>query len=47
MQRPPWIENAKYFTNVTYSTWFNRLYNIAISRFEWLNLPDTCNEKIY
>lgn len=44
MQRPPWIENAKYFTNVTYSTWFNRLYNIAISRFEWLNLPDTCNE---
>ena len=45
MQRPPWIENAKYFTNVTYSTWFNRLYNIAISRFEWLNLPDTCNEK--
>ena len=45
MQRPPWIENAKYFTNVTYSTWFNRLYNIAISRFKWLNLPDTCNEK--
>lgn len=45
MQRPPWIEHAKYFTNVTYSTWFNRLYNIAISRFEWLNLPDTCNEK--
>lgn len=45
MQRPPWIENAKYFTGVTYSTWFNRLYNIAISRFEWLNLPDTCNEK--
>lgn len=45
MQKPPWIENAKYFTGVTYSTWFNRLYNIAISRFEWLNLPDTCNEK--
>jgi hypothetical protein len=45
MQIPPWIENAKYFTSVTYSTWFNRLYNIAISRFEWLNLPDTCNEK--
>ena len=45
MQRPPWIENAKYFTSVTYSTWFNRLYNIAISRFEWLNLPETCNEK--
>lgn len=45
MQRPPWIENAKYFTNVTYSAWFNRLYNIAISRFEWLNLPETCNEK--
>lgn len=45
MQRPPWIENAKYFTSVTYNTWFNRLYNIAISRFEWLNLPDTCNEK--
>lgn len=45
MQKPPWIENAKYFTNVTYSTWFNRLYNMAISRFEWLNLPDTCNEK--
>lgn len=45
MQRPPWIENAKYFTSVTYSTWFNRLYNIAISRFEWINLPDTCNEK--
>lgn len=45
MQRPPWIENAKYFTNATYSTWFNRLYNIAISRFEWLNLPETCNEK--
>ena len=45
MQKPPWIENAKYFTGVTYSTWFNRLYNIAISLFEWLNLPDTCNEK--
>lgn len=45
MQKPPWIENAKYFTGVTYSTWFNRLYNIAISRFEWLNLPETCNEK--
>lgn len=45
MHKPPWIENAKYFTSVTYSTWFNRLYNIAISRFEWLNLPDTCNEK--
>lgn len=45
MQKPPWIENAKYFTSVTYSTWFNRLYNIAISRFEWLNLPGTCNEK--
>lgn len=45
MQKPPWLENAKYFTSVTYSTWFNRLYNMAISRFEWLNLPDTCNEK--
>lgn len=45
MQKPPWIENAKYFTSVTYSTWFNRLYNIAISRFEWLNLPETCSEK--
>lgn len=45
MQKPPWIENAKYFTSVTYSTWFNRLYNMAISRFEWINLPDTCNEK--
>lgn len=45
MQKPPWIENAKYFTGTTYSTWFNRLYNIAISRFEWENLPDSCNEK--
>jgi len=45
MQKPPWIENAKYFTETTYSTWFNRLYNIAISRFEWVNLPETCNEK--
>lgn len=45
MQKPPWIENAKYFTETTYSTWFNRLYNIAISRFEWENLPESCNEK--
>lgn len=41
----PWVENAREFTSRTYSMWLNKLYNIAISRFEWLNLPHTCDER--
>lgn len=42
---PPWEENAREFTGRTYSAWLARFYNIAVSRFQWLNLPDTVNEK--
>lgn len=41
----PWIENEEQFTHKTYSVWLNKLYDIAISRFEWLNLPPTCDER--
>lgn len=41
----PWVERAQDFTNRTYSLWLQKLYNIAISRFEWENLPETCSER--
>lgn len=36
---------AHYLNNVSYSAWLNRLYNIAISCHEWLNVPDTVNTR--
>lgn len=42
--RAPW-ENSRYLTSVAYHNWFNRIYNIAITRFEWENLPDTIPER--
>lgn len=44
-KKAPWIQNARDFTNKTYGVWLNKLYNIAISRFEWLDLPPTCDER--
>lgn len=42
-KRAPW-ENSVYLTKRTYSNWFNRIYNIAITRFEWKGLPETIPE---
>ena len=39
------VEKAAYLNNRTYSTWFNRFYSIALSRFEWINLPDSVDER--
>ena len=44
-KRTPWDENSREFTSRTYSVWLTKLYNIAISRFEWVNLPPTCDER--
>lgn len=44
-RKAPWVENARDFTNKTYGVWLNKLYNIAISRFQWENLPETCDER--
>lgn len=37
--------NAKYLNDVMTMDIFNRITNIALSRFKWNNLPDTCNER--
>ena len=44
-KKAPWVEKSKEFTGRTYSLWLNKLYNIALTRFEWFNLPKGCDEK--
>lgn len=39
------IEVAEWMNNRTYSGWFNRLYSMAISIFEWDNLPDSVDQR--
>ena len=31
--------------NLTYTNYYNRLVGIALSMFEWHNLPDTIDER--
>lgn len=38
---PPKMTHADEFTASTYSSWLVRLYNIAMSRGKWGNLPET------
>ena len=42
--QPPWLSSYD-LTRATYSNWFQRLYNLAISRFKWNDLPDMCDER--
>ena len=39
------LEVAEWMNNRTYSGWFNRLYSIAISIFEWDDLPDSVDPR--
>ena len=38
-------KNADYLNSVAFMETFNRITNIAISRFKWTGLPDSCNER--
>lgn len=38
--------SAKQLNNAQYSDIFNRLMNVALSRFKWIGLPDTCRPEI-
>lgn len=44
-QRFKGMEDSAELNNQTYSDWFSRLYNIAISVYEWVNLPETIDER--
>lgn len=37
---------AKELNNMSYFEVFNQLTNIALSRFRWINMPDTCRPEI-
>lgn len=39
-------KSAKYLNNIQVMDIFNRLTNIALSRFKWINLPPSCNERV-
>lgn len=36
----------KRLNNISYVTWFDRLQSIAMSRFKWEGLPETCDEEM-
>ena len=38
--------NAQYLNNLQCMDIFNRVVNIALSRFRWMGLPDSCNSDI-
>lgn len=40
------LPSAKMLNNQQYWEIFNRLYNVAVSRFKWINLPNTCRPEI-
>ena len=42
--QPPWLSSYD-LTRAVYHNWFSRLYNLAISRFKWNNLPEMCDER--
>lgn len=46
----PILDNIKTTANkenfVQFAEVFNKLSNLAVSRFKWTNLPDTCNERM-
>ena len=44
-QRFKGMEDSAELNNQTYSDWFSRLYNIAISVYEWVDLPETIDER--
>ena len=35
-------KSARYLNDIQCMDIFNRLTNIALARFKWVNLPDTC-----
>lgn len=37
--------NADYLNDIMVMDMFSRITNIALSRFKWINLPRTCNER--
>lgn len=39
------LEQSAYLNAKTYGAWFNQLYGISLSVFEWLNLPETIDER--
>ena len=39
------VEHSAVINNLTYSSWFNRFYNIALSMFKWLNVPDSIDTR--
>lgn len=39
------IERSAWINNRTYSKWFNQLYAVAISVFEWKNVPDSIDPR--
>lgn len=39
------IKDAKILNNATYNDYYNRLKLLALSRYEWIGLPDTCNAR--
>lgn len=41
---PPW-ESSAHLNRLAYSNWFNRIYNIAITRFKWNDMPEFCKER--
>lgn len=45
MSDPTKKRGAKYRNNAEFRNVYMQLYNLAVSRFEWKNLPDTCNER--
>lgn len=38
---------SQQLNNMTYNMYYSRLKNIAINNFEWINLPDTVNERFF
>lgn len=44
-RQPPMMSHTQDFTQSTYAVWLNRLFNVAMSRGEWKNLPDTCDSR--
>lgn len=39
------IERSAWINNRTYAKWFNQLYSVAISTFDWKNLPDSVDAR--
>ena len=39
------LKKGDYMNILTFNDYFERLKALALSRFEWVNLPESCNEK--